>query len=145
MSAILLTALALAQAAPLPATPPEHFYNRPGASGATRDADLARCRAITTGPMAEPGLAVVKDRRLTPPVGPAPDLPPAIAPTDNTLEVCMSERGWRLYALSARERRTWARLSPSARARLNEALTGAQTPRWGQLLRPASGIRLTPR
>ncbi len=76
MPVALMTALALAQSAPLPATLPERFYNRPGASVTTRDADLARCLAIATQPMADIGPAVVKDRRLTPPVGTAQDGPP---------------------------------------------------------------------
>jgi hypothetical protein len=143
MPAILLTALALAQSAPLPATLPERFYNRPGASVATRDADLARGLAITTQPMADIGPAVVKDRRLTPPVGAAQDVPP-ITP-DDPIETCMSNRGWRLYALSPRERATWIRLSPVARTRLADTLTGASAPRWGHLLRPASRLRLIPR
>lgn len=140
MPVALLTALALAQSAPLPATLPERFYNRPGASVATRDADLARCLAIATQPMADIGPAVVKDRRLTPPVGTAQDVPP-VTP-DDPIETCMSNRGWRLYALSPRERATWTRLSPAARARLADTLTGTKTPRWGHLVRPASRLRL---
>ena len=140
MPVALLTALALAQSAPLPATLPERFYNRPGASVTTRDADLARCLAIATQPMADIGPAVVKDRRLTPPVGAAQDVPP-ITP-DDPIETCMSNRGWRLYALSPRERATWTRLSPATRTRLADTLTGAKTPRWGHLIRPASRLRL---
>lgn len=145
MLAILLTALALGQAAPLPTTLPARFYNRPGASGAIRDADLARCRAIATVPMGETGPMVVKDRRLTPPIGTAPDLPSGSATPDDTTEGCMSARGWRLYALSPREQAAWAQLSGAARVRLAERLTGATTPRWGRLVRPASRLRLTPR
>lgn len=140
MPVALLTALALAQSAPLPATLPARFYNRPGASVATRDADLVRCLAIATQPMADIGPAVVKDRRLTPPVGTAQDVPP-VTP-DDPIETCMSNRGWRLYALSPRERATWTRLSPAARTRLADTLTGAKTPRWGHLIRPASRLRL---
>lgn len=140
MPVALLTALTLAQSAPLPATLPERFYNRPGASVATRDADLARCLAIATQPMADIGPAVVKDRRLTPPIGTAQDGPPI--PADEPIETCMSNRGWRLYALSPRERATWTRLSPAARARLADTLTGMKTPRWGHLVRPASRLRL---
>ncbi len=81
MPVTLLTALALAQFRPLPATLPERFYNRPGASVATRDADLVRCLAIATQPMADIGPAVVKDRRLTPPVGAAQDVPPVTRTT----------------------------------------------------------------
>lgn len=140
MPVALLTALALAQSAPLPATLPARFYNRPGASVTTRDADLARCLAIATQPMADIGPAVVKDRRLTPPVGAAQDVPP-VTP-DDPIETCMSNRGWRLYALSPRERATWTRLSPAARTRLADTLTGTKTPRWGHLIRPASRLRL---
>ena len=140
MPVALLTALTLAQSAPLPATLPERFYNRPGASVATRDADLARCLAIATQPMADTGPAVVKDRRLTPPIGTAQDVPP-VTP-DNPIETCMSNRGWRLYALTLREQTAWARLSAPARARLADTLTGATQPRWGRLVRPASRLRL---
>lgn len=135
----LLTALALA--APLPAMLPERFYNRPGASVAARDADLARCLAIGTQPMADSGPAVVKDRRLNPPIGTEQNATPTTP--GNPIEPCMSERGWRLYALSPRERAAWARLSVPARARLADTLTGANAPRWGHLLRPASRLRLT--
>ncbi len=140
MPVALMTALALAQSAPLPATLPERFYNRPGASVTTRDADLARCLAIATQPMADIGPAVVKDRRLTPPVGTAQDGPPI--PPDDPIETCMSNRGWRLYALTLREQTAWARLSAPARARLADTLTGATQPRWGRLVRPASRLRL---
>jgi hypothetical protein len=142
MPVALLTALALTRADPLPATLPARFYNRPGASVATRDADLARCLAIATQPMADIGPAVVKDRRLTPPIGAAPDLPPAATSTSDPVETCMSNRGWRLYALSPRERAAWTRLSAPARARLADTLTGAAQPRWGHLVRPASRLRL---
>lgn len=140
MPVALLTALALTRADPLPATLPERFYNRPGASVATRDADLARCLAIATQPMADIGPAVVKDRRLTPPIGTARDASPGVV--GDPIETCMSNRGWRLYALTSRERATWTRLSPAARARLADTLTGANTPRWGHLVRPASRLRL---
>ncbi len=140
MPVALLTALALAQSAPLPATLPARFYNRPGASVTTRDADLARCLAIATQPMAVTGPAVVKDRRLTPPIGTAQDVPP-VTP-DDPIETCMSNRGWRLYALTLREQTAWARLSAPARARLADTLTGATQPRWGRLVRPASRLRL---
>ncbi|MHA0337006.1 hypothetical protein [Sphingomonas aquatilis] len=142
MPVALLTALALLRADPLPATLPERFYNRPSASVATRDADLVRCLAIATQPMADIGPAVVKDRRLTPPVGAAPDLPPAATSTGDSVETCMSNRGWRLYALTSRERAAWTRLSAPARARLADTLTGAAQPRWGHLVRPASRLRL---
>lgn len=145
MPAALLTALALAQAGPLPATFQARFYNRPGASVAVRDADLTRCLAIATVPLADTGPAVVKDRRLTPPIGTAPDLPPAATPTGDPIETCMSNRGWRLYALSAREQARWARLSSARQAHLADTLTGASAPRWGRLIRPASRLRLTPR
>ncbi|MFE8108239.1 hypothetical protein WR25_21023 [Diploscapter pachys] len=140
MPVTLLTALTLAQSAPLPATLPERFYNRPGASVTTRDADLVRCLAIATQPMADIGPAVVKDRRLTPPVGATQDGPPI--PADDPIETCMSNRGWRLYALTRREQTAWARLSAPARARLADTLTGATQPRWGRLVRPASRLRL---
>lgn len=140
MPVALLTALALTRADPLPATLPARFYNRPGASVATRDADLTRCLAIATQPMADIGPAVVKDRRLTPPVGAAQDVPP-VTP-DDPIETCMSNRGWRLYALTLREQTAWARLSAPARARLADTLTGATQPRWGRLVRPASRLRL---
>ncbi|WP_288338674.1 hypothetical protein [uncultured Sphingomonas sp.] len=140
MPVALLTALALAQSAPLPATLPERFYNRPGASVATRDADLARCLAIATQPMADIGPAVVKDRRLTPPIGTARDASPT-TPGD-PIETCMSNRGWRLYAITSREQTAWTRLSAPARARLADTLTGAARPRWGHLVRPASRLRL---
>lgn len=145
MPVALLTALALAQAAPLPATLPARFYNRPGASVATRDADLARCLAIATVPLADTGPAVVKDRRLTPPIGTAPDITPAATPTGDPIETCMSNRGWRLYALSPRKQVRWARLSSAQQTRLVKTLTGATTPRWGRLVRPASRLRLIPR
>ena len=145
MPVALLTALALTRADPLLTTLPARFYNRPGASVATRDADLARCLAIATQPMADTGPAVVKDRRLTPPIGAAPDLPPAATSTGDPVETCMSNRGWRLYALSPRERATWTRLSPAARTRLADTLTGASAPRWGHVIRPASRLRLIPR
>ena len=140
MPVALLTALALAQSAPLPATLPARIYTRPGASVTTRDADLARCLAIATQPMAVTGPAVVKDRRLTPPIGTAQDVPP-VTP-DDPIETCMSNRGWRLYALTLREQTAWARLSAPARARLADTLTGATQPRWGRLVRPASRLRL---
>ena len=107
---------------------------------ATRDADLARCLAIATQPMADTGPAVVKDRRLTPPIGTARDASPT-TPGD-PIETCMSNRGWQLYALTLREQTAWARPSPPARARLADTLTGATQPRWGRLVRPASRLRL---
>ncbi|MBX8846648.1 hypothetical protein HCH44_17250 [Sphingomonas melonis] len=140
MPAILLTALALTQAAPLPATLPARFYNRPGARAATRDADLARCLAIATQSVDDIGPAVVKDRRLTPAIGTARDASPT-APGD-PIETCMSNRGWQLYALTSRERAAWTRLSAPARARLADTLTGAAQPRWGHLVWPASRLRL---
>lgn len=140
MPVALLTALALTRADPLLTTLPARFYNRPGASVATRDADLARCLAIATQPMADTGPAVVKDRRLTPPIGTAQDVPPVTL--DDPIETCMSNRGWRLYALTLREQTAWARLSAPARARLADTLTGATQPRWGRLVRPASRLRL---
>lgn len=142
MPVALLTALALAQSASLPVTLPERFYNRPGASVAARDTDLVRCLAITTEPMGGIGPAVVKDRRLTPPIGTAPDRSPAATPSDDPIETCMSNRGWRLYAPTPHERAAWARLSAPARARLADTLTGAKAPSWGRLLRPASRLRL---
>ncbi|WP_288935715.1 hypothetical protein [uncultured Sphingomonas sp.] len=140
MPVALLTALALTRADPLPATLPARFYNRPGASVATRDADLARCLAIATRPMADIGPAVVKDRRLTPPIGTARDASPT-TPGD-PIETCMSNRGWRLYALTSREQAAWTRLSAPPRARLADTLTGAARPCWGHLVRPASRLRL---
>lgn len=114
MSVALLTALVLSQAGPLPATLAERFYNRPGASTAARDADLARCLAIATEPMGGIGPAVVKDRRLTPPISTEPDRSPAATRSDDPIETCMSNRGWRLYALTPRERAAWAKLSAPA-------------------------------
>lgn len=140
MPVALLTALALTRADPLLTILPARFYNRPGTSVATRDADLARCLAIATQPMADTGPAVVKDRRLTPPIGTAQDVPPDTP--DDPIETCMSNRGWRLYALTLREQTAWARLSAPARARLADTLTGATQPRWGRLVRPASRLRL---
>ena len=142
MSVALLTALVLSQAGPLPATLAERFYNRPGASTAARDADLARCLAIATEPMGGIGPAVVKDRRLTPPISTEPDRSPAATRSDDPIETCMSNRGWRLYAPTPHERAAWARLSAPARARLADTLTGAKAPSWGRLLRPASRLRL---
>lgn len=146
MPVTLLSALALTQAFSLPTTVPARFYNRPGASSAARDADLARCRAISVGPMGDDTRpAVVQDRRLTPPIGTASEQPRPIAQPVDAIADCMSDHGWRLYALSARDQRTWLRLAPTARARLADTLVGASVPRWGQLIRPAVSLRLTRR
>lgn len=122
----------MGQGLPVPAPPPGHFYNRPGATIAGRDADLRRCRAISTGPMIE------TDRALMSPDETAPDLPKPIAPVPDTIEQCMRMRGWTLYALSPREQARWRGLSARAQHRLVETWTGASRPTWGTPARPVT-------
>ena len=96
---------------PVPLT----FYNRPGATLAEVERDLRRCRLITTGPAAgseRPDGAARLDNGGQ---GAAPD---------ETIEACMAAYGWRIYALSARERRIFATLDPAARRRAWARLVG---------------------
>lgn len=114
---------------------PAAFYNQPGATSTMRMAELERCQAIVTAPM-----STADQKALTPPVDPAP-LPRDASP-DRSIETCMVMRGWRVYALSPRERKALARLSPQARARELKRLTGARYPSRGRLTRDGSGTLL---
>lgn len=107
---------------------PAIFYNQPGATNAMKAAELERCRAITAGPM-----TMAEQKALTPPVNPR-SFPRGAASPGPSIEACMVMRGWRVYSLSPRERASLARLSPSARARALEALTGARRPARGRLV-----------
>lgn len=115
-----------------PTEVPYRFYNRPGASPALVEADLARCRAITTQTTG----TSERRRVLTPPIG-APLSPPAIdvaPPAMDAIEGCMVTRGWRIFALSSAERSRLNRLPPPARARTFATLVTARHPRWGTLV-----------
>ncbi|PJI88289.1 hypothetical protein DAH55_16865 [Sphingomonas koreensis] len=114
---------------------PAAFYNQPGANSAMRTAELERCRVIVTAPM-----STADQKALTPPIEPAP-LPRAALPSPS-IETCMVTRGWRVYALSLRERKALARLSPKARARALDGLTAARHPSRGRLIRDGTGLRL---
>jgi hypothetical protein len=111
---------------------PYRFYNRPGASPALAEADLARCRAITTQTTGFRERA----RVLTPPIG--SPLPPSATdpepPAVDTIEDCMVTRGWRIFALSATERTRLAGLSPRVRLRTLATLASTRHPRWGALV-----------
>lgn len=120
-------------AAPGQDSGPAVFYNQPGATGAMRAAELERCRTIVTAPM-----STADQKALTPPVEP---LPRAAAPSPS-IETCMVMRGWRVYTLSPRDRKALARLSPKARARALEGLTGARHPLRGRLTRDGTGLLL---
>lgn len=143
----LLPALLLLAATPDPATT---FYNRPGATPATVDADLRRCRMITTGPHADAVGGDVAAAALTPAIplrkqaAPRPENPaplPWEAVATPTIEDCMVLRGWRLYALDASTKAALDRLSPAARAARMAALIAVRHPANATLLR-APTIRL---
>lgn len=114
---------------------PAAFYNQPGASSAMRTAELERCQVIVPAPM-----STADQKALTAPIARAP-LSHA-APPSLSIETCMVMRGWRVYALSLRERKALARLSSKARARALEELTGARHPSRGRLIRDGTGLRL---
>lgn len=112
----------------------ERFYNQPGASPAQLSVELDRCRAITTGPT---GAAVTggRDRTLSPPTDGLLLRGPVAA---DTIEDCMVQRGWRVFALTASETRSIARRAAASRTRLHVRLTGARTPPLGRLVRAAA-------
>lgn len=90
-------------------------YHRPGATPAQVEADLRRCRIITTGPAAggeRPDGAALLDNGT-----------PGRAPGD-TIEGCMAAYGWQARSLSKRERRVLSRLDPAARRKALERLAG---------------------
>lgn len=127
--------LALLLAGQLPA---DTFYNRAGARPGEVAAELARCRAIATGPMAG---TTALGRPLGPPVAAgAGDRPPA-----EDLDACMRSRGWRLFAMGPALRRRLAALSPPRAARERARLEGARRPAGATLLREDRRLLLRPR
>lgn len=90
-------------------------YHRPGAILTQVEADLRRCRIITTGPAAggeRPDGAALLDNGT-----------PGRVPGD-TIEACMAAYGWQARSLSKRERRMLSRLDPAARRKALERLAG---------------------
>ncbi|WP_156167034.1 hypothetical protein [Sphingomonas sp. Ag1] len=144
----LLPAMLLLAATPDPAAT---FYNRPGATPAMVDAELRRCRMITTGPHADAVGGDVAAAALTPAIplqkqaAPRPENPaplPWEAVATPTIEDCMVLRGWRLYALDAPTKAALDRLSPAARAARMAALIAARHPANATLLRaPTTRLR----
>ncbi|MFV0624685.1 hypothetical protein ACBY01_11855 [Sphingomonas sp. ac-8] len=136
-----LLSLALPLIAATHALLPDRFYNRPGATQGMLTAELRRCRAITTGTMG----GTAEGRALTLPI-PAPDTdapPPDASPTPRpTIDDCMVARGWRLYALEAKDRATLETLAPAPLASALGRLVGATYPAYGKLLRHAPRVRL---
>lgn len=115
---------------------PAIFFNRPGATATEKAAELQRCRTIIAAPM-----NMVDQKALTPPDNPGA-FPRDAAQPSQSIETCMVMRGWRIYALSPHEREALARLSAGARARALHALTGADRPRRGRLVRDGTGLLL---
>lgn len=115
---------------------PHRFYNRPGATVAERAAEIARCRVIGEGSSGSTEVTARASR----------DSPEQfsrdLAGPGMTLESCMVTRGWRIYALSPRERGALLRLSTKARARMIRTLCGAQRPAYGQLVHDGSRFQL---
>lgn len=90
-------------------------YHQPGATLTQVEADLRRCRIITTGPAAggeRPDGAALLDNGT-----------PGRVPGD-TIEACMAAYGWQARSLSKRERRVLSRLDPAARRKALERLAG---------------------
>ncbi|QXT35629.1 hypothetical protein KV697_18270 [Sphingomonas sanguinis] len=107
----MMAALLLVVADPVPLT----IYRRQGATVAQVEADLRRCRLVTTGPAAggeRPDGAALLDNG-------APGNPPG-----ETIAGCMATYGWHGHALSERERRDLSRLAPAARRKALARLVG---------------------
>lgn len=141
LPALSFLALLLLAATSDPATT---FYNRPGARPAMVDAELRRCRMITTGPHADAIGGDGAAAALTPAIplqkqaAPRPENPaplPWEAVPSPTIGDCMALRGWRLYALDAPTKAALDRLSPTARAARMAALIAARHPAGATLLR----------
>ncbi|WP_322963957.1 hypothetical protein [Sphingomonas fuzhouensis] len=120
----------LAVSGPGPATVadpvPPVFYNRPGAKVEDVEAERRLCRRITTGPTTggeRPDGAALLDNGAR-----------AVDP-GTSIDACMKERGWRLYALSARERAVLAGLGSEARSRIWTRLAGRARPGMGRQVR----------
>ncbi|RYD61117.1 MAG: hypothetical protein EOP58_15295 [Sphingomonadales bacterium] len=127
----LLPFLVLQMALPTESAPdtlPTFFYNRAGSTDAMRTAEITRCRLITTAPMGS--------AETTAPLTPAEpeSFSRDTGPLDS-VDSCMVTRGWRIYALSERDREMLLRLSPCARARALGALAGVRRPLHGRLIR----------
>lgn len=91
------------------------LYSRPGATLAQVEADLRRCRIITTGPAAggeRPDGAALLDNGTPGRV------------TGDTIEACMATYGWHARTVSERERRHLSRLDPAAQRKALERLAG---------------------
>jgi hypothetical protein len=131
---------ALALAAPAAAQQPSDkldrghgmFFNRPGGTLDAALADTATCRAIAEGAQSQiTGIGV-----LTGGLGGV--LGGAIAGgrlKRVNVENCMLIRGWRLFAMTREEGAAWKALGEPQRQSLLAAMTGAETPERGSLLR----------
>ena len=107
------------------------FYNRPGATDRDLALELQRCRAIATVPQG----SAVEQRPLSPVPDAANGGPVSITGVASSLEDCMVARGWRLFAMTAREAAEWNALSAGARDREMATLVGAPHPARGRLVR----------
>lgn len=90
-------------------------YHQPGATLTQVEADLRRCRIITTGLAAggeRPDGAALLDNGTPGRV------------SGDTIEACMAAYGWQARSLSKRERRMLSRLDPAARRKALERLAG---------------------
>lgn len=108
------------------------FFNRPGATLEQALADTSACRAIAEGAQSQiTGIGV-----LTGGLGAV--LGGAIAGgrlKRVNVENCMLVRGWRLFAMTREEGAAWKALDGPQRNALLAAMTGADTPARGALLR----------
>lgn len=115
---------------------PDQFYNRPGATIAERAAEIALCRAISEGTSPPSGTTVRT----------SDDSPETFARDEAgsamTLEACMVMRGWRIYALSTRDRHVLSRLAPKARAQALQRLCGAVRPAYGRMVQDGNRFQL---
>jgi len=118
----------------------ERFFNQPGMSAASLEAELRRCDAITLGP-ATGGHAVRDSHLLSPPLA-SGGAQGGVVPPGDTIEDCMIGRGWRVFALSEREARSIARQTTRRQARIRANLTTARIPRYGRLVRDAAPVLL---
>ncbi|QHL91444.1 hypothetical protein GVO57_12285 [Sphingomonas changnyeongensis] len=108
------------------------FFNKPGATAEQAAADTAQCRAIASGADSQINAVDVLAGGLAGVLGGA--FAGERLQRVN-LENCMVIRGWRLYAMTAEEGRTWKALPDAARERELAVLVGAQQPARGQMLR----------